>query len=951
MLLILMIITISVNICAARDCCFHWGKENCVAENEDSKGDLLLVVKESCSKLNLLTEAGEERCEEICEERACCFDPDLSRNCWKTTPEICEGYEPCANMNIKDEDLLKEFCSKEKIASGLGYAVCEVLCTTRPCCFVEGEENCVKEFPAWCSSMEICSQNLDMPAIMKSYDRNSDANIVRKVCSDAYLQSEGQKGKQDCKELCSERACCFLPGRDNCSSKYKDWCEEFSTCNNLDFFNTNNYDDDYYGDDIDDAGEYDDDTDDYEVEALEKVCAKAVINKGDNYDQCKDLCQQRECCFHWGKENCVEEQEDWCDDFRACYNLDWADEKENEDTNGDLLLVIKESCSKLNILTDAGGERCEEICEDRECCYDPDPSRNCRQAKPEYCNGYEACAHLNIKDKDLLEEFCSEEKVYTGIGYAVCEVMCTTRQCCFLEGDENCAKQFPQWCSSMEICNQNLDMPTIMKDYDASTDATIVEKVCDGVEYLPEGHQSKKNCKELCSERACCFLPGRNNCSSKYKDWCNEFAPCNNLDSFEIDDDSNHDETYDDQDDDQDDAHDDQIDDEYDEMIAIRNVCAKNVINHGSNYDQCKHLCDARECCFHWGKENCVEEKEDWCDDFRVCYNLDWADEKENEDSKGDLKFVLEEACSKLNILTEAGGERCGELCEDKDCCFESDLSKNCLQAKPEFCEGYQPCANLSIKDEDLLKEYCSEEKVSTGLGYAVCEVLCTTRKCCFLEGDNNCAKQFPSWCSSMDICSKNLDMPSIMKNYNSLTDASIVQKVCADSYLQSEGKEGKKACRELCSERACCFLPGRDNCSKKYSDWCEEFAPCNNLDLSEDDEDYDYDYEENDDDDASDQNEETKPIKVDEQPNSSSQSKNDPTAAPTEATPADATTNNQVDEICGKENVKTETGRYHCESICSERQCCFLVGFGNCYTSSQEWCDEYKSCQNLFFS
>ena len=27
------------------------------------------------------------------------------------------------------------------------------------------------------------------------------------------------------------------------------------------------------------------------------------------------------------------------------------------------------------------------------------------------------------------------------------------------------------------------------------------------------------------------------------------------------------------------------------------------------------------------------------------------------------------------------------------------------------------------LKDEDLLKEFCSKEKVSTGLGYAVCEV------------------------------------------------------------------------------------------------------------------------------------------------------------------------------------------------------------------------------------
>merc|ERR1711862_651587 len=140
----------------------------------------------------------------------------------------------------------------------------------------------------------------------------------------------------------------------------------------------------------------------------------------------------------------------------------------------------KESCSKLNLLTEVGEERCEELCE-----------------------GYEPCANMNIKDEDLVKEFCSEEKVATGIGYAVCEVMCTTRPCCFYQGNKNCAEEFPSWCSAMDICKKNLAMPAILATYDAKTDSNIVQKVCDGVEYLQEGHISKKNCKEICSERAC----------------------------------------------------------------------------------------------------------------------------------------------------------------------------------------------------------------------------------------------------------------------------------------------------------------------------------------------------------------------------------------------------------------------------------------------------------------
>merc|ERR1712151_1331986 len=125
-------------------------------------------------------------------------------------------------------------------------------------------------------------------------------------------------------EICSERACCFLPGRDNCSNKYGDWCAEFDACKKLDFEN----DDDYGDDAVDDQGDnmsgagkdndnvddddddYDDDYDDPAVQLMEKVCSKEVINDGDNYNQCKDLCQARECCFHWGKQNCVEEKEE-----------------------------------------------------------------------------------------------------------------------------------------------------------------------------------------------------------------------------------------------------------------------------------------------------------------------------------------------------------------------------------------------------------------------------------------------------------------------------------------------------------------------------------------------------------------------------------------------------------------------------------------------------------------
>merc|ERR1711862_489946 len=93
--------------------------------------------------------------------------------------------------------------------------------------------------------------------------------------------------------------------------------------------------------------------------------------------------------------------------------------------------------------------------------------------------------------------------------------------------------------------------------------------------------------------------------------------------------------------------------------------------------------------------------------------------------------------------------------------------------------------------------------------------------------------------------------MPFIMKNYDAKTEANIVTKVCNDVDLSVSRKdEDLKYCREICSERACCFFPGRDNCQNQYEDWCNEFAACKKVNLFANDDDYDDDDDVNDSDD-----------------------------------------------------------------------------------------------------
>ena len=735
-------------MCTGRSCCFKkdssscyddfkgWcdefdschniaGIENILDSHANDQSDSYIVA-DVCSKTGLLEEgaAGKKDCQEICSERYCCFAQGRT-SCYDKKRKWCTEFEACTNLEMfsftpatsggtstSTTLTVNKICATDNLKTSDGVKACEETCQARSCCFSMESDNCYIEKKGWCEEYSSCknldsmkaNNNMDQKQQIDEKEKENEVDIDT-LCSEkstSYLE-----GLNKCKTACEPHACCFA--RDeifNCWDKQPHLCETYRSCENL-------LSDDFDDDDDDNTDDIDLQTASVDISKLNEFCTKDTINMDNNYDLCKQICSSRECCFHWGKENCVNKKWDYCNDFKMCYNLDWADFQENEtdEKNGDLKFVVHEACTELNLLSEAGRERCDQMCEDRECCFETDSALNCWSYKKDWCEGYQACNNLNLKVSHMLEEFCAKNKVLSGVGYATCEVLCTSRACCFVEGPGNCRGKYPTWCKEMDICSQNLDMPSIMRTYNGKADSSIVQKVCRDVHSLPEGDESLKDCREICSERACCFLVGRDNCSSKYKDWCDEFSICENLkfNSFYMDD------LYNANDNDDGGSIEDDDGGYSDVVAALEKVCSKSLINHGNNYNKCKEQCQTRECCFRWGKENCLEEREDWCDDFRLCYNLDWADEIDNKNSKGDLLFVVEEACSKLNLLTEAGEERCDEICEDRECCFDPDLANNCWKTKPDFCEGYQPCANMNIKDEDLLKEFCSKEKIATG--------------------------------------------------------------------------------------------------------------------------------------------------------------------------------------------------------------------------------------------
>merc|ERR1711862_505480 len=130
--------------------------------------------------------------------------------------------------------MIEEFCDKDQVNTALGYSVCSVLCTTRSCCFSKGDdEYCYDDFKPWCDEFDSCNNIDGIHNVIDSHTDQSDGYIVSDVCNELSLQQEGMKGIKDCEEICSERYCCFIPGRMSCYDKKKLWCDEFEACTNL----------------------------------------------------------------------------------------------------------------------------------------------------------------------------------------------------------------------------------------------------------------------------------------------------------------------------------------------------------------------------------------------------------------------------------------------------------------------------------------------------------------------------------------------------------------------------------------------------------------------------------------------------------------------------------------------------------------------------------------------
>jgi hypothetical protein len=153
-------------------------------------------------------------------------------------------------------------------------------------------------------------------------------------------------------------------------------------------------------------------------------------------------------------------------------------------------------------------------------------------------------------------------------------------------------------------------------------------------------------------------------------------------------------------------------------------VCKKDIISIYNNYNQCSTLCKDRAWCFHWGKQNCYDRNEEWCDEYLPYHNLNWVDVAGSNVIEK-TSTLITQACSKFNTLYKVGLGRCSALCKDHRCCFDLSVGP-CVEKPPNFFYGYEDFSNLLTDSVTLVNEFCSVSKIESVLGYTVCSTLCT---------------------------------------------------------------------------------------------------------------------------------------------------------------------------------------------------------------------------------
>eukprot|EP00567_Pseudictyota_dubia_P001593 CAMPEP_0197465092 /NCGR_PEP_ID=MMETSP1175-20131217/64358_1 /TAXON_ID=1003142 /ORGANISM="Triceratium dubium, Strain CCMP147" /LENGTH=720 /DNA_ID=CAMNT_0043001097 /DNA_START=208 /DNA_END=2370 /DNA_ORIENTATION=- len=562
---------------------------------------------------------------------------------------------------------------------------------------------------------------------------------------------------------------------------------------------------------------------------LAMKCAPLTVSVKSGWDDCKSLCRAAECCFlpegHWY--SCRAENEEDCSAYEyGCATLDHVENLRDDSgvltddgtggNNGgvapaagaartitllDAPTDIGAICSETSLSTREGHNACEELCDRKLCCDEPD--EECTVNNEDACGGYEepCIAYSNAHD-DVLDEAavkCNTETLSTPEGVQNCKEYCSGAMDCF-DGD---ARFADGWCEQYGPCHALTTLSGEQGFASAAEAIDAVDEAC-GTDFA--------TCKNMCHAAECCFGGTVNN-----EDACGGYEePCIAYSN----------------------AHDDVLDE-----AAIK--CNTETLSTAEGVRACKEYCAAAMDCFDGGDARFADG---WCEQYGPCHALTALSGDEGFASAAEAIDAVDEACG-TDFAT------CKNMCHAAECCFGGEGGTSaCEEASGTAsldCSHYGACKILfSAEDgggegegegEDdgdsdvtvAVQKACNDDNLATVDGFQECHDLCSPYLCCFSTNEaENCYDENNA-CDLYKECERAYETDSQKEDYSK----ELVERACSDAAIGTE--EGLAECRSVCSPFMCCVLPEsmQSNCVDTYGEEkCAVFASCAKLTSAEDD-------------------------------------------------------------------------------------------------------------------
>eukprot|EP00521_Asterionellopsis_glacialis_P007341 CAMPEP_0195284970 /NCGR_PEP_ID=MMETSP0707-20130614/2972_1 /TAXON_ID=33640 /ORGANISM="Asterionellopsis glacialis, Strain CCMP134" /LENGTH=1243 /DNA_ID=CAMNT_0040344389 /DNA_START=149 /DNA_END=3880 /DNA_ORIENTATION=- len=504
--------------------------------------DISVQLGKVCNTAAISTEAGFHECYDQCYYHLCCFISEYSDedslNCADERLEECHEFSACSILMASDvmespKEVVEEKCDSKAIVTTSGFHECHRYCAEHLCCFqdTDADSSCFGLLGmAECNEYRHCSFLTTTSSHPDPYNHNDpflvslieDSCTVDKVATDV--------GREECREYCVKRACCFYSGSDRCYNDNPDWCDEVQACEVLfdipsepidddDFTPTNN--------------------------PLNEICNLGAISTLEGFRTCYDACYDNMCCFinEYSDEaslKCLEDRPDECAQHAACAVLLASD------IASATREAVDQRCVEGNVGTPDGFHECHRVCADHLCCFqdEENPSYCVGLLGQERCDHYRSCAFLmstsahpdpfafEREDLELVNNVasaCTLDKVASTDGHEACRLQCLKRACCFFTGEDNCKDANPDWCNEVSSCDNlfheqaaTIADPTVPLVVHKSGGPAKCESAKVGQQEV-----DIEDCVNECESRRCCFSnPSIGGCYEEDKDWCDEYSIC-----------------------------------------------------------------------------------------------------------------------------------------------------------------------------------------------------------------------------------------------------------------------------------------------------------------------------------------------------------------------------------------------------------------------------------------